>query len=100
MSPPQRAASSCSNFQGSADTDIRNRDVVKHRQRNYVFALNSTVSIDSSYAGNETRFVNHVSKPYANSSPQVWLVNGEHRIGIFAGRLILLASKYEAHRGI
>ncbi|KIM78185.1 hypothetical protein PILCRDRAFT_824654 [Piloderma croceum F 1598] len=61
-------------------------DVVKYRDRNYVFGLNTTVSIDSSYAGNETRFINHVPRPKANSCPQVWLVNGEHRIGIFATR--------------
>ena len=63
---------------------LTHRDVVKHRDRNYVFGLNNTVSIDSSYAGNETRFINHMPKPKANSCPQVWLVNGEHRIGIFA----------------
>ncbi|KZP28321.1 SET domain-containing protein [Athelia psychrophila] len=66
-------------------TDSR-QDLSKHSGRNYVFALNSTVSIDSSYVGNETRFVNHVPAPNANSSPQVWLVNGEHRIGIFAAQ--------------
>ncbi|KAF7968037.1 hypothetical protein HWV62_32142 [Athelia sp. TMB] len=71
-------------YEPTTESRHMDRDVVKHRKRNYVFALNSTVSIDSSYAGNETRFVNHVSKPNANSSPQVWLVNGEHRIGIFA----------------
>jgi histone-lysine N-methyltransferase EZH2 len=70
-------------------THILHRDLVKHRGRNYVFGLNTTVSIDSSYAGNETRFINHVPKPKANSCPQVWLVNGEHRIGIFASESIL-----------
>jgi hypothetical protein len=65
---------------------------VKHRGRNYVFALNSTVSIDSSYAGNETRFINHVPKAMANSCPRVRLVNGEHRIGIYASKPFVVSS--------
>ncbi|KAG5640645.1 hypothetical protein DXG03_007667 [Asterophora parasitica] len=54
-----------------------------HRGRNYVFQLNSAVSIDSSKAGNESRFINHDPEK-ANCHAGVRLVNGEHRIGIFA----------------
>ncbi|KAG6866112.1 hypothetical protein C0991_008420 [Blastosporella zonata] len=61
--------------------------VSKHRGRNYLFQLNSTFSVDSTKAGNESRFINH--DPDANCHACVRLVNGEHRIGIFAQRPIL-----------
>ncbi|KAF5380181.1 hypothetical protein D9615_006219 [Tricholomella constricta] len=57
--------------------------VSKHRGRSYLFQLNPTTSIDSSKAGNESRFINH-DPENANCHACVRLVNGEHRIGIFA----------------
>ena len=33
-----------------------------HRRRSYVFVLNPTFSIDGTYAGNETRYMNHKSQ--------------------------------------
>ncbi|RDB18660.1 Histone-lysine N-methyltransferase EZH1 [Hypsizygus marmoreus] len=61
------------------------RDFVsKHRGRTYLFQLNPTVSVDSSKAGNESRFINHAPLENANCHACVRLVNGEHRIGLFA----------------
>ncbi|KII91368.1 hypothetical protein PLICRDRAFT_51533 [Plicaturopsis crispa FD-325 SS-3] len=65
------------------------RDVlVKHRKRNYIFGLNETLVLDASKVGNETRFLNHVRADMANARACVRLVNGEHRIGIFATKSI------------
>ncbi|KAF8056606.1 hypothetical protein FPV67DRAFT_1431373 [Lyophyllum atratum] len=59
------------------------RDFVStHRGRSYLFQLNPMISIDSSKAGNESRFINHDPKN-ANCHAGVRLVNGEHRIGLF-----------------
>ena len=37
--------------------------VAVHKGRSYVFELNSTFSLDSGLAGNETRYINHSSTP-------------------------------------
>ncbi|KDR76569.1 hypothetical protein GALMADRAFT_246966 [Galerina marginata CBS 339.88] len=57
-----------------------------HRGRSYVFNLNPLYSLDSAYAGNETRYMNHSKSP--NCSTKVLLVNGQHRIGVYAARAI------------
>lgn len=73
--------------------------IARYRGRVYLFELNPTLSIDSSNVGNESRFINH-DPIRANSEAgskseyahimvltnvlSVRLVNGEHRIGIFA----------------
>lgn len=60
------------------------RDMIaRYRGRVYLFELNPTLSIDSSNVGNESRFINH-DPIRANSEAGIRLVNGEHRIGIFA----------------
>ncbi|TFY52764.1 hypothetical protein EVG20_g10413 [Dentipellis fragilis] len=59
-------------------------DLARHRERNYVFALNRTYAIDAGQAGNPSRYINHAPKDEANCKALVHLVNGEHRIGIFA----------------
>ncbi|OAX43422.1 SET domain-containing protein [Rhizopogon vinicolor AM-OR11-026] len=65
-------------------------EVAGHRGRSYVFGLNEALSLDSSYMGNPSRFVDHVGTSSASGEAQwncralVRLVNGEHRIGIFA----------------
>ncbi|KAF8803025.1 SET domain-containing protein [Phlegmacium glaucopus] len=67
---------------------LHSRDgVAVHKGRSYVFELNSTFSLDSSSAGNETRYINHSSTPNCNTT--IMLVNGEHRIGIYASNKIL-----------
>lgn len=85
--------------------------VAVHKGRSYVFELNSTYSLDSCSAGNETRYINHSSTPncccigtsvfflFLNihwcrdaefSDPLlVMLVNGEHRIGVYASTCTL-----------
>ncbi|KAG2158318.1 uncharacterized protein EDB93DRAFT_1296019, partial [Suillus bovinus] len=65
-------------------------EVAKHLGRSYVFGLNDSLSLDSSRAGNASRFINHSGASDASSETQcncrafARLVNGEHRIGIFA----------------
>lgn len=65
-------------------------EVADHLGRSYVFGLNKTLSLDSSRAGNASRFINHSGASDTSSETQcncrafARLVNGEHRIGIFA----------------
>lgn len=63
-------------------------EVATHRGRSYSFKLNSTFTLDSSYLGNSSRFIDHSSSAVQTRPPNcrayVRLVNGEHRIGIFA----------------
>uniref|UniRef100_A0A8H7XL58 SET domain-containing protein n=1 Tax=Psilocybe cubensis TaxID=181762 RepID=A0A8H7XL58_PSICU len=59
----------------------------EHRNRSYVFDLNPTYSLDGAYAGNQTRYMNHSVKA-ANCHTRVMMVNGEHRIGVYAARRI------------
>ncbi|KAJ7056621.1 hypothetical protein C8F01DRAFT_1154329 [Mycena amicta] len=67
---------------------VDSRDpIAVHRHRNYVFQLNKTLSIDGTYAGNDARYINH-DEHRPNCHPRILLVNGEHRIGIFATRAL------------
>ncbi|KAH8116062.1 hypothetical protein DFH11DRAFT_1831915 [Phellopilus nigrolimitatus] len=59
-----------------------------YRKRNYLFSLNTLVSIDASPLGNEARFINHGKMKKANCEALCRLVNGEQRIGIFATKHI------------
>lgn len=65
-------------------------EVADHLGRSYVFGLNKTLSLDSSRAGNASRFINHSGASDTSGETQyncrafARLVNGEHRIGIFA----------------
>ncbi|KAJ7125141.1 hypothetical protein C8R44DRAFT_782419 [Mycena epipterygia] len=65
-------------------TDSR-EPIAVHRGRNYLFELNSTLSVDGTYAGNDARYINHDAQ-HPNCHAKVRLVNGEHRIGIYATR--------------
>ncbi|KAF7342324.1 Pre-mRNA splicing factor [Mycena venus] len=65
-------------------TDSR-EPIAEHRQRNYLFELNETLSIDGAYVGNDARYINHDAQNF-NCYPKVRMVNGEHRIGIYAKR--------------
>ncbi|KAF7312106.1 Pre-mRNA splicing factor [Mycena indigotica] len=68
------------------DLTVDSRDPIAiHRHRNYVFQLNKTLSIDGTYAGNNSRYINHDQRK-PNCEARILLVNGEHRIGIFATR--------------
>ncbi|KAJ6465402.1 hypothetical protein C8R45DRAFT_839883 [Mycena sanguinolenta] len=65
-----------------ATTDSR-EPVSEHRGRNYLFELNPTLSIDGTYAANDARYINHDGER-PNCCAKVRMVNGEHRIGIYA----------------
>jgi len=66
---------------------LHSRDgVAGYKGRSYVFELDPTFSLDSGSAGNETRYINHSSTPNCGST--VMLVNGEHRVGIYASNKI------------
>ncbi|KAF9222593.1 SET domain-containing protein [Gyrodon lividus] len=65
-------------------------DLANHRDRCYVFSLNDTFSLDATYVGNISRFIDHSAGAErgkrVNCQAQIRLVNGDHRIGIFALR--------------
>ncbi|THG98885.1 hypothetical protein EW026_g3363 [Hermanssonia centrifuga] len=68
---------------------LNTRDkVAKHRGRSYVYALNAEYDNDGSYAGNESRFFNHAKGQKTNCAVTIKVVNGEHRIGVYAKRNI------------
>ncbi|KAJ7747839.1 hypothetical protein B0H16DRAFT_1850398, partial [Mycena metata] len=59
--------------------------VADHRGRNYLFELNASLSVDGTYVGNDARYINHDARN-PNCGAKVRMVNGEHRIGIYATR--------------
>ncbi|KAH6906124.1 hypothetical protein BKA70DRAFT_1290784 [Coprinopsis sp. MPI-PUGE-AT-0042] len=64
------------------DPTTRSRDYcATQRGRGYLFQLNSMLSIDSSYVGNASRYINH-DKGKANCL-------AKHRIGVFAKARVL-----------
>ncbi|KAG7095988.1 hypothetical protein E1B28_006671 [Marasmius oreades] len=84
----RRLSNSCQEYVGELIFDLTTKsrdDVSSHRKRNYVFTLDESLSIDSAYAGNEARYINHDTQR-VNCAAFVKLVNGEHRIGIYATR--------------
>ncbi|KAI0773039.1 hypothetical protein BD413DRAFT_310658 [Trametes elegans] len=58
--------------------------VAAHVGRSYVFGLNDQFSVDATLAGNPARFINHAPTHKTNVAVSILLVNGDHRIGVFA----------------
>jgi len=52
----------------------------------YMFNLNEEFCIDAARMGGKIRFANHSSKP--NCTVKILIVNGDHRIGIYANKEI------------
>ena len=65
--------------------------IYEHQRLSYLFSLNASQDIDSTYFGNKTRFINHASDEKANLYPKIIMVNTVHRIALFA--------KYHIKRG-
>ncbi|KAH9830084.1 uncharacterized protein C8Q71DRAFT_911440 [Rhodofomes roseus] len=57
-------------------------------ERDGVYNLNQSFDIDGAYAGNETRFINSAPAAKATGRLATFMVNGDHRIGVFARKNI------------
>ncbi|OCH87565.1 SET domain-containing protein [Obba rivulosa] len=64
-----------------------------HRGRSYVYGLDHELNVDSTFAGNESRFINHAPGKKANCAVSIKLVNGDHRIGVYAKKRILAGAE-------
>ncbi|KDQ24038.1 hypothetical protein PLEOSDRAFT_170822 [Pleurotus ostreatus PC15] len=83
-------------------TCISRDHIIAHRQRNYLFALHTTLGVDSSLAGDPSRFINHGNPPnlvdgsmsvgegIANVYSHVEITNGGHGVVLYAGTELLL----------
>ncbi len=83
-------------------TCISRDHLIIHRQRNYLFSLHTMLSVDSSLAGDPSRFINHGNPPtpvdgytgagegIANVYSLVEITNGGHGIVIYAGASFLM----------
>ncbi|KAK5010473.1 hypothetical protein LTR28_009704 [Elasticomyces elasticus] len=66
---------------------VRRGAIYEHQKLSYLFSLNRDQEIDSTRAGNKTRFMNHSNnEKVMNVYPKILLCNTVHRIGMYAKR--------------
>ncbi|KXT13618.1 hypothetical protein AC579_9765 [Pseudocercospora musae] len=62
--------------------------VYEHQKLSYLFSLNDTQEIDSTYFGNKVRFINHADKSKCNIYPRIIMVNTVFRIALYGQKKV------------
>ncbi|KAF7191242.1 Histone-lysine N-methyltransferase E(z) [Pseudocercospora fuligena] len=70
-----------------AEADRRGA-VYEHQKLSYLFSLNETQEIDSTYFGNKVRFINHADKSKCNIYPRIIMVNTVFRIALYGQKKV------------